>query len=150
VLKTEQQRIEAEQGQVERWQTAAAGELADALVLIDAGTTPYLSANPTERRLINLAIYVMLLVSDEGHIQAKPTAFYAQLVPTARRLARETAQDGCDGQNLGTRPQDSRSPVFRGHGSQNQQMAGMAGKFSKSPWPLIRRLHEERFGPRAD
>jgi len=27
---------------------------------------------------------------------------------------------------------------------------GMAGKFSKSPWPLIRRLHEERFGPRSD
>jgi hypothetical protein len=25
-------------------------------------------------------------------------------------------------------------------------LAGMAGKFSKSPWPLIRRLHEERFG----
>ena len=23
---------------------------------------------------------------------------------------------------------------------------GMAGRFSKSPWPLIRRLHEERFG----
>jgi hypothetical protein len=27
---------------------------------------------------------------------------------------------------------------------------GMAGKSSKSPWPLIRRLHEERFGDGAD
>jgi hypothetical protein len=27
---------------------------------------------------------------------------------------------------------------------------GMAGKSSKSPWPLIRKLHEERFGPRID
>jgi hypothetical protein len=25
-------------------------------------------------------------------------------------------------------------------------LAGMAGKSSKSPWPLIRQLHEERFG----
>lgn len=26
---------------------------------------------------------------------------------------------------------------------------GMAGRFSKSPWPLIRQLHEERFGRRG-
>jgi hypothetical protein len=25
---------------------------------------------------------------------------------------------------------------------------GMAGKLSKSPWPLIRKLHHDRFGPR--
>jgi hypothetical protein len=29
------------------------------------------------------------------------------------------------------------------------KMAGMAGKSSKSPWALIRRLHEERYGPRT-
>jgi site-specific DNA recombinase len=93
VLKAEQQRIQDEQAQVARWQAAAASEIADvdqalsdALVLIDAGTTPYLSANATERRLINLAIYVMLLVSDPDQVQAKPTGFYAQLVPTARQL----------------------------------------------------------------
>jgi hypothetical protein len=66
----------------------------------------------------------MLLVSDEGHIQAKPTAFYAQLVPTVRQLARQAAQDR---HSQETRPQDSRSPVFRGHGSQNQQMAEREG-----------------------
>lgn len=27
---------------------------------------------------------------------------------------------------------------------------GIAGKSSKSPWPLIRKLHEARFGPRTD
>ena len=70
VLKAEQQRIEAEQAQVERWQQAAASEIADvdqalsdALLLIDAGTAPYLNGNPTERRLTNLAIYLMLLIS---------------------------------------------------------------------------------------
>lgn len=134
VMKAEQERIEAEQAQVERWQAAATNEIAevdqalsDALVLIDAGTAPYLDGNATERRLINLAIYVMLLVSDEGHVQARPTAFYAQLVPAARRLAREAAQDGCGGQRPGTRPEDNRSPVFRGYGSQNKQMAERAG-----------------------
>jgi hypothetical protein len=28
-----------------------------------------------------------------------------------------------------------------------RRCSGMAGRLSKSPWPLIRRLHEERFGP---
>jgi site-specific DNA recombinase len=134
VMRAEQERIEAEQAQVERWQAAADSEIADvdqalydALVLIDAGTAPYLSGNTTERRLINLAIYVMLVVSDEGHVQAKPTAFYAQLVPTARQLARAAAQDRCGSQSPGTRPKDDRSPVFRGHGSQNKQMAERGG-----------------------
>jgi site-specific DNA recombinase len=53
VLKAEQARIEDEQAQVERWQAAAASEIADvdqalsdALILIDAGTAPYLAATP--------------------------------------------------------------------------------------------------------
>jgi hypothetical protein len=53
--------------------------------VIDAGTARYLNGNATESRLINLAVYVMLLISHDHHVQAKPTAFYAQLVPTARR-----------------------------------------------------------------
>jgi hypothetical protein len=106
--------------------------LSDALALIDAGTAPYLAGNATERRLINLAIYVMLLVSDHDQVQAKPTAFYARLVPTARQLAREAAQNGHRvAQNQGTHPQNGRSPVFRGHGSQNKQMAGSEGRLSK-------------------
>ena len=39
----------------------------------------------------------------------------------------------------GRRPQDCPGPVN----------TGMAGKFSKCAWPLIRRLHEERYGPRT-
>jgi hypothetical protein len=31
-----------------------------------------------------------------------------------------------------------------------EQITERAGRSSKSPWPLIRRLHEERFGPIAD
>jgi len=111
--------------------TAAANEIADvgqalsnALVLIDAGTAPYLSGNATERPLINLAVYVMLLVSDPHHVQAKPTTFYARLVPAARQVTREANPGGCGGQSPGTCPQDGRSPVFRGRGSQNKQMAG--------------------------
>ncbi len=42
------------------------------------------------------------------------------------------------------------TPIFGGRGSYIEQMAGWSGKFSKSPWPLIRRLHEERFRPRTD
>ena len=134
VLKAEQQRIEAEQAQVERWQAAADSEIADvdqaltdALALIDAGTAPYLNGNATERRLINVAIYIMLLVSDEGNVQAKPTAFYARLIPTARQLARAAAQNSHGRQSPGTRSQDRRSPIFRGYGSQNKQMAERAG-----------------------
>ena len=30
----------------------------------------------------------------------------------------------------------------------HRRKTGMAGRLSKSPWSLIRQLHEERFGPR--
>jgi site-specific DNA recombinase len=144
VLQAEQARIATEQATAQRLADAAKLEvsdidqaLSDALALIDTRQMPYVTGSPTEKRLINLAVYVMLLVSASGDIKAKPTALYGQLVPLARKLARDA----------GKRPQNDRSPVFRGHGLKSEQMAGMAGKFSKSPWPLIRRLHDERFGP---
>jgi hypothetical protein len=99
VLQAEQQRIKAEQATAKRLAAAANHEVAevdqalsDALALIDARTVPYLTGSTTERRLINLAIYLMLLVSDPDAITAAPTALYAQLVPLARKLAREAAQ----------------------------------------------------------
>jgi hypothetical protein len=96
--------------------------------LIDLATAPYLTANPLERWLINLAIYLMLLVSHPDTIEAKPTALYAQLVALARQLAQEAAQERPQpGQSPGNRPQDDRSPVFRGSGSQLVQMAERAG-----------------------
>ena len=55
--------------------------LSDALALIDLGTVPYLIAQPLERRIINLAIYLALLVSDPDTIEAKPSELDAPLVP---------------------------------------------------------------------
>jgi site-specific DNA recombinase len=138
VMQAEQDRIEAERTSAERWSDAAKRQvedvdqaLQDALALIDLATAPYLTANPLERRLINLAIYLMLLVSHPDTIEAKPTALYAQLVALARQLAQEAAQERQKrpqaGQSPGNRPQDDRSPVFRGSGSQYMQMAERAG-----------------------
>ncbi len=137
-MQAEQERIEGERAATERWSEAARLEveevdqaLKDALALIDLATAPYLIANPVERRLINLAIYLMLLVSYPDTIQAKPNAFYAQLVTLARQLAKEVAQERQkrprDGQSPGSQPQDDRSPVFRGSGSQLVQMAEREG-----------------------
>jgi site-specific DNA recombinase len=141
VLQAEQQRIEAEQATVERLAAAANYEVAeldhaldDALALIDARTAPYLSGSPTERRLINLAIYMMLLVSDQDTVQAESTALYAQLVPQARALAR---QDGQTARNQEPWPQNGCSPPFRGHGSKSKQMAELPGlePGSSARWP---------------
>jgi hypothetical protein len=94
-MQAEQTRIEAERTSAERWSDIAKRQvedvdqaLKDALALIDLATAPYLTANPLERRLINLAIYLMLLVSHPDTVEAQPTAFYAQLVT----LARQTGQ----------------------------------------------------------
>jgi site-specific DNA recombinase len=162
VLEAEQARIQDERAAAQRWTAAADREvedvdqaLNDALALIDLGTTPYLNGTPTERRLINLAVYVMLLISDPDRVQAEPTALYAQLVPLARKLAREAAQEGQKrpqaAQSPETQPQDDRSPVFRGSGSQSMQMAGLTGRRSKHDpaWRRIRELHAQRFGKRC-
>jgi hypothetical protein len=138
IMQAEQERIEAERTTTERWSKTAQREvqdvdqaLEDALALIDLATAPYLTADPLERRLINLAIYLMLLVSDPDTIEAKPTALYEQMVALARQLAQEAAQERQKrpqaGQSPGNRPQDDRSPVFRGRGSQLVQMAERAG-----------------------
>ena len=138
VMKAEQERIEAERATTERWSDAAKRQvddvdqaLEDALALIDLATAPYLTADPLERRLINLAIYLMLLVSHPDTIEAKPTALYAQLVPLARELAQKAAQERQKqpqtAQSPGTRPKNGRGPGFRGRGSQSLQMAERAG-----------------------
>lgn len=88
--------------------------LSDALLLIDQRRTPYLTGNATERRLINLAIYLMLLVSDPDTIQTKLTPLYAKLVPLARALAREAAQDGLTARSPGTSPPRRPQPRFSG------------------------------------
>jgi site-specific DNA recombinase len=138
VMQAEQERIETERVSAERWSDAAKRQvedvdqaLADALVLIDLGTAPYLTASPLEQRLINLAIYRALFVYHPTTIKGKPTDFYARLVALARQLAQEAPQDAPKQptvpQNVRKRPQNERGPVFRGRGSQSVQMAERAG-----------------------
>jgi hypothetical protein len=137
-MQAEQDRIEAERTSAEHWSEAAKRQvedvdqaLKDALALIDLATAPYLTANPLERRLINLAIYLMLLVSHPDTIETKPTALYTQLVALARQLAQEAAQQRQNrpqaGRSPGRQPQNDRDPDFRGRGSQYMQMAERAG-----------------------
>lgn len=151
VLQAQQKRLEAEQTTAQRLADAAKFEvseldqaLSDALTLIDARLVPYVTGSATEKRLINLAIYAMLLVSETGDITAKPTPLYAELVPLARKLAREAAQDA---HNPGNSPTNNRDPVFRGHGLKSVQMAGSEGRLSKHDptWQRIRELHAQRF-----
>ncbi len=135
VMQAEQDRIAAERAAGERWSDAAKRQvedvdqaLADALALIDLATAPYLTANPLERRLINLAIYLMLLVSHPDTVEAQPTAFYAQLTTLARQLAQEAAQEGQKRpQTAERRLRNERGPVSWGRGSQLVQMAERAG-----------------------
>jgi site-specific DNA recombinase len=138
VMQTEQERIEGERTAAERYSRTAKREvedidqaLTDALALIDLATAPYLTANPLERRLINLAVYLMLLVYHRDSIEANPTEFYARLVALARKLAQEAAQNRQKRpqapKDPGNRPQNDRDPVLRGRSSQYMQMAERAG-----------------------
>lgn len=138
VLKAEQNRIEAERAEAKRWATAAVQEvedvmqaLDDALSLIDAGTLPYASGSPLERRLLNQALFEVLLVENADSVEGTPTAFYAQLVPLAKELATTTAQTTQDSRERGHtahRPQrrarNDHGPLLGGHGSHMIQMAG--------------------------
>ena len=133
VLQAEQARIATEQATAQRLADTAKFEVSDitqalddALTLIDERRAPYIGGSSTERRLINLAIYEMLLVSLTGEIEARPTALYGQLVPLARKLAREQGQAG-RARSRGTRPENGRDPVVRGHGLKYMQMAERAG-----------------------
>jgi hypothetical protein len=119
VLQAEQKRIKTEQATIERLVSAARYEvteldhaLDDALLLIDTRTAPYLSGSPTERRLINLAIYSLLLVSGIDTVRAKATPVYAQLDPLARQLALEASQKTRPAQGQRRRPKTAVAPTF--------------------------------------
>ena len=150
VLQAEQKRIETEQRAIEKLAAAARYEVAeldqaldDALLLIDTRIAPYLSGNPTERRLINLAIYTALLVSGTDTIRAQATPLYAQLVPLARRLAPEASR--------ARRPKNDHSPVFRGYGAKSMQMAEGGGfeppRRGLPAWRFSRPLHSTALPP---
>jgi hypothetical protein len=110
VLQAQQKRLEAEQATAQRLADAAKFEvseldqaLSDALLLVDQRRVPYLTGSPTEKRLINLAVYKMLLVSASGDIEIQPTPLYVELVPLARELAIEAIQ---------VRPKMTAAPLF--------------------------------------
>jgi hypothetical protein len=94
VLVAEQTRIEAERTEARRWSAAAVREvtdvmqaLKDALSLIDH--VPYLTANSTERRLINQAVFHRLIVTSADNAEAEPTPLYDELARLAHDLAPE-------------------------------------------------------------
>lgn len=82
--------------------------------------------------------------------------------PSARRRSRRTrspsGSSGCRSRRsaIDLNVTEPIAETEAGGGAPEQAAAahlantGIAGKSSKSPWPLIRRLHEERFGSRAD
>jgi hypothetical protein len=161
VLKAEQERIEAERAQAQEWADAAEREvedvmaaLEDALLLLNVTQIIFEALPANIRRLVNQAVFPALTVRDPDTIDAQPTPFFDALHQLAQALleAEATPQTGQKRprtrQDPDGRPQDDADPDFRGRGSYTGRMAGWSGKFSKSPWPLIRRLHEERFGLR--
>jgi hypothetical protein len=124
VLQAEQQRIKAQQATAERLATAANHEVAevdqvlsDALTLIDARRVPYLTGSATERRLINLAIYLMLLVSDPDTITAAPTPIPPACAPgpqTSPRSRPRPPGTAPVGQKPRNQPRKKPQPHFSG------------------------------------
>jgi site-specific DNA recombinase len=104
VLKAEQQRIEAERSQAQRWSKAAAADVEDvmaalkiALELVDEGKLPCMAANEFGRRLINQALYEKIIVESTDEAHGEPMPLYAQLIPLARDSGRKAAQSGRQG-----------------------------------------------------
>jgi site-specific DNA recombinase len=163
VLEAEQTRIEAERTEARRWSAAAVREvtdvmqaLRDALSLIDHGRLPYLTANSTERRLINQAVFHRLILTSADNAEAEPTPLYAELARLAHALAplagnarQREEKPVKTGLNKTRRsPQDDHDPIPWGRGSYIEQMAGCTGRLSKHApaWERIREMHAKRFG----
>lgn len=136
VMQAEQQRIEAERSQAHRWGTAAVAEVHDvlealkiALALVDEGRLPYAAANEFCKRLINQALYEKIVVeSVDDAALGQLTPLYAQLIPLARDLGQQAAQDGRQGHEPAVGgAQNDADPVFRGLRSYKAKMAERAG-----------------------
>jgi site-specific DNA recombinase len=135
VMKAEQQRIEAERSQAQRWGKAAVADVHDildalkiALALVDAGRLPYVAANEFAKRLINQALYERIIVSSVDDAKGHLTPLYAQLIP----LARDLGQGAADSVRQGPEPagggrKTNADPVFQGPRSYKDKMAERAG-----------------------
>ncbi len=131
VLRAEQQRIEHERAEAERWKEAAAQEVEDvrealdeALVLLDSGRFVYRLVSPGARRIINQAIYKRLLLEDDGAVEVELAPLYAKLVPLARTLAQEAQE--CP-ENGRSRRNQNTTPVFSGPCSNFEKLAERGG-----------------------
>jgi hypothetical protein len=156
VLKAEQQRIATEQTTAPRWADAAEAEvedvmdaLEDALLLVDA-TVIYERLPHSSRRLVNQAVFLMLIVRDPDTVQAKRSECYEALAAVIRELqAAENNQQRPNGpKHKGGGVQNDHDPDFRGRGSYIEQMAGIEGRSSNTyrVWERVRDLHADRFG----
>ncbi len=140
VLRAEQQRIKTETASAEQRKATADFEAQDtmraldeALSLVDQASLPYLMASPTQRRLLNQALYEQLLIEDnsgtEG-VDAKQHPLYELLAPVARDLAdsRPKPQSGrIQANRARNHPRKEHDPTLAGSCSHFEQMAERAG-----------------------
>ncbi len=136
VLQAEQKRISVEQTKAQQWADAAEAEtrdvmdaLEDALLLVDATTVIYERLPHSSRRLVNQAIFLMLIVSDPDTVEAKRTKLYDELATVVRALqaAENSQKPAIRPQNKDESPQNDHDPDFRGRGSYFKQMAERGG-----------------------
>lgn len=149
VLEAEQDRIETERAQAQRWAEAAQHEIAevvealdDALTLLDDAKVRYADRPPATKRLINQAIFERLTIYDPDSAEATLTPLYAELAamaPQDPRLARTGRQKARKGLvaavNARRLAQEDPGPALRGRGSYFEQLAEGPGF---EPWrPLV-------------
>ena len=138
VLQAEQQRIEEERAKAEQWADAATREvedvmlaLADALVLLDERQILYEALNHTCRRLVNQAVFVRIVISDDPDavVAERAPAFeaIAELVENRQNLPTRARRGGSRAASARTSPENDHDPEIRGRGSYVQRMAGATG-----------------------
>jgi hypothetical protein len=142
VLQAEQERINTEKAKAQRWADAATrevedvmGALDDALLLLDNTIVIYETLPHSSRRLINQAIFLVLIVRDPDTIHAQRTPLYHEIALLVQDLAPTETTPQTAAKRGGTRqptaraarPQNDLDPDFRGRGSYIEQMAERAG-----------------------
>ena len=117
----------------------------------------YAEADEATKRSYNQAFFSKLYILPEWDEQTVVLVARAELTETyALLLAENFAEDvqaeaeSITAQAAQRTPKSRRSPgSFASGCSYFVKLAGMAGRLSKSPWPLIQGLHNERFGALA-
>jgi site-specific DNA recombinase len=107
VLGAEQERIDVERSEAERWielathETAETEEaLGEALELLDNADVRYRQAEPQVRRLINQALFDALLISEDDSTKAKPHAWVTEIHRVARMQSGPRARRRSDHDRL--------------------------------------------------